>query len=133
MRWIWLNMEEAIIDTNIILRYLVRDNETLYHQACGVLKKGESGRIKIIIKPLVIAECVFVLESFYKKDRVEIADAFKVLLSQKWLKVDERKIMLALWEKYLKKLHFVDSYLLAWTEVNKAKILSFDRQLLKNS
>lgn len=130
---IYLNMEEGLLDTNVILRYLVKDDENLFQRAVEIFKKGEAGKIKLVIKPIVVAECVFVLESFYKKTREEISDAFKVFLSQKWLKVEDRKVLLSLWKWYIKKLHFVDSYLLSWAEVNKSKIISFDRQLLKNT
>ena len=71
------------------------------------------------------------LESFYKKGREEIAEVFEVFLSQRWLKVEEREILLALWVEYIGGLHFVDSFLLTWVKVNEAGLLSFDKDLLK--
>lgn len=76
-----------------------------------------------------MAETCFVLESFYKKQRCEISEAFEVFLSQLWLAVEERGIMLSLWDWYKSGLHFVDSYLLSWAKNNNSSILSFDRKL----
>ena len=123
---------EEIIDTNIILRYLVRDVEPLYKKAVEIFKEAEKRKRKVIVKPLIIAEACFVLESFYKKHREEIADSLEVFLSQNWLKVEERDTMLNLWFWYRNNLHFVDSYLLSWAKINESKILSFDQKLIKN-
>lgn len=78
----------------------------------------------------MVAEASFVLNTFYKKKPEEIADAFEVFLSQRWLQVVERGVLLSLWQEYRKGLHFVDSFLLAWAWCNEGRILTFDRQLL---
>jgi predicted nucleic-acid-binding protein len=124
-------MEQAV-DTNVILRYFVGDNKRQQRRATALFKRAERGKLELLIKPLVVAEACFVLESFYKKKRNEIADVFEVFLSQKWLKVEDRMTMLNLWSIYRKKFHFVDSYLLSWASVYKGKVVSFDKKLLKN-
>lgn len=119
-----------IVDTNIILRYLVGDQLELQKQAITIFQKAEHDKFKLIIKPLVIAECCFVLESFYHKSRLEITNTFKVFLAQRWLIVEDRDIMLNLWKWYVQNLHFVDSYLLSWSEANTGEIISFDKKLV---
>ena len=71
------------------------------------------------------------LESFYKKNRNEIAKVFEMFLCQRWLRVEEREILLSLWTEYVNGFHFVDSFLLAWIRVNKAGLLSFAKVLLE--
>ena len=124
---------DEILDTNVLLRFLVGDNKKQQKQAEEWFAQGEKGKKRIVIKPLVVAEACFVLESFYHKKRREIVEVFEVFLSQRWLKVQERGVLLALWTWYSKGLHFVDSFLLAWTKVNKGNLLTFDRQLVKFS
>lgn len=120
-----------ILDTNIILRYLVGDNKELHGKAIDIFKKAESGELKLLVKVVVVAETCFVLESFYKKSIDEIATSMEVFLSQKWLKVEDRKGLLGMWTNYRNKLHFVDSYLLSSARVNKYKILTFDKDVNK--
>lgn len=120
-----------IIDTNIILRYLVGDSEALHQKSSEIFKKAENGDLDILIKVVVVAETCFVLESFYKKSLDEIASAMEVLLSQKWLKVEDRKGLLGMWTNYRNKLHFVDSYLLSSAKENKYRILTFDKEIEK--
>lgn len=120
------------IDTNVIIRFLVGDNTAQQKEAINWLQEAESGKRKIVVTPIIVAEVTFVLESFYKKNREEIADSLVVLLSQKWLDVQERSVLLSLWKFYSKGLHFVDSYLISTVQQNKGKILSFDKELKKH-
>lgn len=120
-----------VLDTNVILRYLVADNEDQHKKSVDIFKKAELGNLELLIKIVVIAEICFVLESFYKKSLDEIADTMEVFLSQKWLKVEDRKGLLGMWVNYRNKLHFVDSYLLASAKENKYRILSFDKEIEK--
>lgn len=129
-----LNIKETpsyLLDTNVILRFLIKDNPTQLKQAMNWFKKAESGAITIIIEPIVVAETCFVLESFYKNSRAQIADTMEVFLSQRWLKVNQREILISIWKWYLQGFHFVDSYLIAYSNIQKAKLLSFDKKALK--
>lgn len=122
-----------LLDTNIILRYLVKDDESLFKKAEAIFKEGESGKRKLMVKVVVVAETCFVLESFYQKSRVDIAGAMEVLLSQKWLKVEDREPLLLMWNWYVDSLHFVDSYLLATSKLSGYKLITFDKKLEKKS
>lgn len=120
-----------ILDTNVLLRFLVGDNQDQQEQASKWFKEAEKGEIKIVVTPIVIAEACFVLESFYEKKRPEIADSLEIFVSQRWLRVEEREILKKLWTFYRNNFHFVDSYLLAWKEINHRNILTFDQKILK--
>ena len=120
-----------IIDTNIILRYIVGDDELQKIKARKVFLEAKKGKIKLQIKTVVISEVCYVLESFYKKSKDEIADKLETFLSAKWLKVEDRQPLLSMWQLYRENLHFVDSYLLACSKLNKSKILTFDKTLNK--
>ena len=122
-----------LIDTNIILRYLVNDDDNFYNKAKNILKEAEIGKRKIQVKVVVIAECCYILESFYKKSKEEIASAMEVFLSQRWLKVEDRSALLSMWNNFRQNLHFVDCYLLALAGTNKYKIITFDKELNKKS
>jgi predicted nucleic-acid-binding protein len=122
-----------IIDTNVILRFLVGDDKSLFDSAEKIFKEVQDGKRKVLVKVVVVAETCFVLESFYKKSRDEVAVAMEVFLSQKWMKVEDRKALLLMWKWYRENMHFVDSFLLALSNVNNYKITTFDKKLEKRS
>lgn len=124
-------MKQEVLDTNVLLRFLVGDHEKQHEVAERWFKEAEQHQRKIVVVPLVVAEACFVLESFYKKQRKEIADALEVLIAQRWLQVQEREVLLSLWPWYRQGLHFVDSFLLAWAQAHKGTILTFDQSLSK--
>ena len=120
-----------ILDTNVLVRFLVGDHPVHQKQAQEWFKAAELGHCSIIVTPLVIAETCFVLESVYKHPRQAIADAMEIFISQRWLRVAERDILLQLWPDYKRGLHFVDSYLRAWVKIYGGKAMSFDKQVVK--
>ena len=124
-------MKKEILDTNVLLRFLVGDNKQQHQEAERWFKEAEQRKRKIVLVPLVVAEACFVLESFYKKQRKEIAEALEVFLAQRWFGVEEREVLLSLWAWYRKGLHFVDSFLLAWAQTHQGTILTFDQSLSK--
>lgn len=120
-----------LIDTNVILRFLVGDIKKQYDEVVGWFKEAEKGKRKLKVKTIVVAEACFVLESFYKESRENIASKFEVFLSQKWLSVENREELVSLWKWYRKNFHFVDSFLLATAEAKKYNILTFDQGIRK--
>lgn len=125
-------MKEEVIDTNVLLRFFVGDDKPQQKLASSWFFQAQKRKRKLVVKSLVVAETCFVLESFYKKQRNEITDVFMVFLSQSWLVVEERDILLSLWDWYKNGFHFVDSYLLSWAKNNNSSIVSFDKKLTKN-
>jgi len=120
-----------LLDTNVIIRYLVKDHIEHFEQANTWFNQAKEGKIKMIIVPIVVAECCFVLESLYKVPRDSIAQKMQVLLSQRWIQVDQRKELNNLWHYYLNGLHFVDSFLLSSSLIYQTKLLSFDKEAVK--
>jgi predicted nucleic acid-binding protein len=124
-------MSRSILDTNVLVRFLVGDNKAQKAQAETWFKEAELGKRAIVVTPLVIAEACFVIESFYRRKRVDIAQALEVFLSQRWLQINERGILLRLWPWYVSGFHFVDSFLLSWARTHGSNILTFDEKIKK--
>ena len=120
-----------ILDTNVMVRFLVGDVPDQKEKAEKWFKDAESGKCNIMVTAVTIAEVSFVLESYYKLSREQIIDALTVFISQRWLEIPERQELLHLWQWYRKGLHFVDSYLLAHSHFNQYQILTFDKEILK--
>ena len=122
-------MTAELIDTNILIRFFIGDNPEQHKKAEKIFREAELGKRKLRLTALVTAEAVYVLESFYKRPRQEIAEFLEVFISQRWLAVENRQILQNIWPWYLRGFHFVDSFLLAWGKANNEKILSFDKKL----
>ena len=77
---------------------------------------------------MVAAETVFVLTSFYKKERTPVAKVLTHIFSSAGVICGEREIILkALGHFADSKAHFVDCYLAAVSEVSGIQVASFDR------
>jgi len=62
------------VDTNILVRFLVRDDEKQAETARKYIKEAEVRRERLKIPLLVVLETIWVLESAYDKTRSEILD-----------------------------------------------------------
>ena len=120
-----------ILDTNVLVRFLVGDIPAQKTTAVKWFLEAEKDKRDIIVSTIVIAETIFVLESFYKQTKENVAAAMEIFLSQRWLIVQERDVLLASLAFYRNEKHFVDSYLLAWSQHHHAGIMSFDKKLKK--
>jgi len=125
--------KNLIVDTSILVRFLTRDVESLYLESVEWFLKAEKGEIELSITSIVVAETCYVLQSFYKRDRVYIAEKMEVLISQKWIAIKNRVILLKCLAHYKAGMHFVDAYLGALSENSGAEILTFDKKLKKKS
>lgn len=67
------------VDTNVVVRFLVRDDEKQAEQARKRLKQAEESRERLLIPLLVVLETIWVLESAYDKTRAEILDAIRAM------------------------------------------------------
>lgn len=113
------------VDTNIILRVILRDNEELSPLAREILRTNEC-----YVLPEVIPEVVYVLNKVYKFNRKDIANALLQLLPLVVVK-DVRLTRLAL--NYFAELNFdyVDCILLARNKLYGHQVATLDKKLEK--
>ncbi len=69
------------LDTNILLRYLTKDDERKASRALLLLSKVERGEEKVVTSPMVIFETVFTLQKRYRVPRDQIRDSLQDILS----------------------------------------------------
>jgi len=119
-----------ILDANVILRYLLQDNEKLYPKADEIFDKVLSGDIKLFIPIFVFAEVVYVLQKVYKVDRSTISKILEKILGIKSIKTENKDILLKALEIYTARgLDFADSLLCAYSL--KFNVVSFDEDVNK--
>lgn len=125
-------MKKYIVDTNIFLRFLLKDNEKLFQQAQNYFTDAKEKKIVLILLTQVIFEIDYALRGVYKLSRKESADILKKLVKSPYLQVENRHIIAEAVEKYTdKNVDLFDLFLLETAKQEKAEILSFDKDFLK--
>lgn len=108
-------MKPTFIDTNIFLRFLVKEDEGSYKASAALLTAIGEGKALGFTSVLVIAEIVWVLHSFYKFPRDKIANAIQSLLELPNLEVEQDSIIHGALDYFLQtKAGFIDCYNHAW-------------------
>lgn len=125
-------MDKKIIDTNLIVRYLVNDHPTLYKKARDFFDLVKLGKIKAILEQTIFAETIFVLTKIYEIPRDKISSALTGLLEYKGIYNFEKEILLEALAIYsATNLHIVDCIILAKTKLQAIEIESFDQEIIK--
>jgi predicted nucleic acid-binding protein len=124
--------QRRLIDTNLIVRYLVQDHEKHAKAASKIFEACDRGDLILVVLPEVLAECVFVLESFYEHPRADIASALSRLVSSPGVEIAETAIHLDALYRYGKtKIHFVDCLIAATAVARDMPVASFDQDFRK--
>lgn len=121
-----------IIDTNIIIRFLLNDHPKLSPKAKIIFQKAEKGEIKLYIDETIIAEVVWTLSSFYKIKKIDIIDKLEKLLSQSWVENPKKKLILMAIELFKDfNLDYIDCWLFVVSKSLHLKLETFDKKLNK--
>ena len=121
-----------LIDTNLVIRYLVQDHEAHANAAAKLFDACDRGDEVVVVLPAVLAECVFVLESFYGHSRRDIAGALGSLISSPGVEISDPAINLDALRRYqATKAHFVDCVIAATAVASDLAVASFDQDFRK--
>jgi predicted nucleic-acid-binding protein len=124
--------KRRLVDTNLIVRYLVQDHEKHAKAAGRLFEACDRGEVVIVVLPAVLAECVFVLESFYGHSRPDIASALSRFISSPGVEISGVTVHLDALNRYkATKVHFVDCLLAATSVANETPVVSFDQNFRK--
>src|SRR3989338_1518256 len=113
------------VDTNVLVRLLVRDDEIQAKKAFLALQKEQDIYIPIII----LIELVWVLESCYEFSRAKITQILEAILDTQQFSVEKRDLIRRVLDAYSnQKVDFVDSGIAQWVAAaNAVPILTFDK------
>lgn len=117
----------AFIDTNILVRHLTGDPEDMAQRATAYLGSASA----LLLADLILAETVYVLESFYEVPRDQIADAMRSLVAFDSVICVDPALLLRTLEVYeVDRIDFADAYLVACAESTGVGVVaSFDRSI----
>jgi len=122
--------ERYFADTNLFLRYLTNDVPQQADAVERLLRQAAAGEIILVVNSLVIAEIVWVLESFYHLSRDDVRSKVMAILNTPGLEVPEANLVLQAITWYAEQnVDFIDAYNGAWMlaqGINTA--YTFDRE-----
>ncbi len=96
-------------------------------RAAAVAERAERGELLLRVAPLVVAEVVWVLQSFYGHDKRRIAEALTALLTARGVDaVDGDTVVSALETMAGSNVDFVDAYLAQVSCATREAVCSFD-------
>lgn len=123
-------MRELILDANVLVRFLVQDAPEQAQAASKLVRRAESGEIRLIIDPMIIAETVYVLTSFYHRPREAVADALLAFVQSEGIAGSEvTRIVDALGRFKRTPVDYADAWLAASGAESRREVASFDRDL----
>jgi predicted nucleic acid-binding protein len=117
----------AFVDTNILVRHLTGNPPDMAARSTAYLAAEST----LLLADLIVAETVYVLESFYEAPRPKIADAIRSLLAFPSVETVDADLLLRALEIYeFDRLDFAEAYLASCAEsTGVGRVASFDRAL----
>ncbi|MHB1810601.1 MAG: PIN domain-containing protein, partial [Solirubrobacteraceae bacterium] len=109
------------------IRHLTGDPPEMAARATTAL----SGPAPLLLTDLALAECVYVLESFYEVERSLVAEMMRAAVLLDSIETIDESVLLRALEVYEHdRLDFAEAYLVAQAEATGVgEILSFDRSI----
>jgi predicted nucleic acid-binding protein len=117
----------AFVDTNILIRHLTGDPPAQAARATSFLTAAD----ELLLADLVVAEVVYVLESFYEVPRARVAELVRAVLAFPAVVVLDPAMLLRALEVYeTARLDFAEAYLVAQAEQSGVGVVaSFDQAI----
>lgn len=125
--------KQIVIDTNLLIRYLVNDDSRKAQLVDTLLKKAGKGEVNILMPSIIVAELVWVLESFYRMETGDIAELVDSILNTPGLTVSDDSIVRSALKRYRTKgVDLVDAWIAAFAqEKGASEIHTFDKKHFK--
>ena len=107
-------MPLRFLETNILLRYLTRDDESKAQKALSLLQRLERDEERARSSTIVIFETVYTLQSFYRVPKTRVRELLLPVINLRGLRLSDKPVLRAALDLYVEKnLSFADAYIAA--------------------
>jgi len=113
------------IDTNIVLRYLLKDDQALSPRALEIIAGNDC-----FVSRTALTEVVYTLESYYRSSRADIGRALDALLSVQRVTVEDRAVTERAVSWYKAGMDFGDA-MIAASSHGSVRVATFDRDFAR--
>ena len=120
---------------NLLVRYLTEDDPQKAKAVDTLLNSAAKGELKILIPSIVIAELVWVLESFYKMTVDDITGLVEAILNTPGVDTQDKSVIKAALKLYRsKRIDLIDAWIIEFARAKGAKrIYTFDKKHFKGT
>jgi predicted nucleic acid-binding protein len=117
----------SFVDTNVLIRHLTGDPPDQARRATAFLADAD----ELLLPDLIVAEILYVLESFYEVPADEVARLVRSVIAYTPLRTLDPALLLRSLEVYeIHRIDFAEAYLVASAEAaGIPDIISFDRSI----
>jgi predicted nucleic-acid-binding protein len=123
-------MNKYLVDTNILVRFIIEDDQSKYNSFRYLVDKLDYGEIGLIVPTIVIAECCWLLKSYYKFEKHLITEHLMNILKVTNIDPEEKYAVEALTLFADKNVDFADALLSVKSRKN-IPVLTWDRKDFK--
>ena len=120
-----------LIDTNVVLRYLLDDHKLFSPKAKAFMQDVAKGLKKAELSSVVVVECVYVMEKFYQIPKNEIVDRLSRILNIKEIVNPDKSELLDALVKFENSGADIVDCILAAKSSSQRVIVSFDKDFKK--
>lgn len=125
-------MPTYLLDTNMIVRFLLKDHPIHSPKALEYFTEASKGNIHLILIPEIFLEVEFVLRKSYQFDRERISESLLSLLQFTSIEILEKNILFATVRSYKRSfIDIIDCFLYHSAQTEQAEVLSFDKDFKK--
>lgn len=119
-------MAKNLIDTNLIIRFLVNDDPQKVSRVEHLLREKSN---KNVLLDTVVAEIIWVLLSYYSLEKEDVAEKVRALIHVDTIECNAFLInrALTIWEKNI--ISYIDAYLAAVAELGNMTLYTYDKRL----
>jgi len=120
-------------DASILLRFLTGEPPEMSSRSERLLQRARGGEILLKVPPVVVAETVWVLQSYYGHSRKDIVSVLVPLLTEHGLKVEGSSVVVvrALESMSENSVDFADALLAESARSRSEGVASFDKDFRK--
>ena len=125
-------IQRQLVDTNVLARFFTGEPEAMAVKARRLIERADNGEVVLVVLPVILAELVYTLESFYDLERRVVATKLLSFLQSRGIEaVESARLVDALKRCRDGNAHFADAYLAASAVELGNPIASFDRDFDK--
>ena len=124
-----MQTKSKLLDANIILRLLTEDSSKQAEAVASLIRNARPNELEL--PDVVLAEIVWVLQSYYSLKKPAIITSLRALIETKGIKLNRELLGLIISIYQDNNISYIDAYLASRSKLENKLLYTFDQHLLK--